>query len=142
MNVTTRQKPPRGMTAVAVLICLIVVTMISGALLRVGLTHRDQVRSQEQRLQAEWLAESGIQRAIARLASDPKYPGETWEIGAKELDSTEPASIAITIDRPPDTPRRVSVRVRADYPRDLPHRSRHSKKIIVELEPTKAGAAT
>ena len=39
----------RGLTAVAVLVCLVVVTLVSGVLLKVGLAHRDQVRSQEHR---------------------------------------------------------------------------------------------
>ena len=73
------------MTVVAVLICLIVITLISGAVLKVGLAHRDLVRAQERRLQAEWLAESGVQRALARLAVDRDYAGETWPFSAADL---------------------------------------------------------
>ncbi len=57
-----RGKPRRGMTVIAVLICLIVVTLLGAALIRVALVQREVVRAHEQRLQAEWLAESGALR--------------------------------------------------------------------------------
>ncbi len=53
----------RGLTVVAVIVCLIVITITSGAILKVGLAHRDFARSRERRLQAEWLLESGLERA-------------------------------------------------------------------------------
>ncbi len=59
----------RGLTAAAVLVCLMVVTLVSGVLVKQGVAYRQQVRSQERRLQAEWLAESGVERAFARLAA-------------------------------------------------------------------------
>lgn len=55
----------RGLTAVAVMVCLIVITMISGAALKVGLARRQELRTEEHQLQAEWLAEAGIQRGLA-----------------------------------------------------------------------------
>src|SRR5262249_50412500 len=115
MTVKGRKRQSRGLTAVAVLVCLVIITMISGAILKVGLAQRDQVRSQERRLQAEWLAESGIQRALARLALEPDYRGESWEISAQELGSSEPALVTISVDRLVNHPARRRVRARADY---------------------------
>ena len=59
MTIFTRRQRPRGLTAVAVLVCLIIVTMVAGSVLKVALAQRDQTRAQERRLQAEWLAEAG-----------------------------------------------------------------------------------
>jgi hypothetical protein len=132
MIVTTRTQRHRGLTAVAVLICLIIITMIAGAVLKVGLAQRDQVRSQERRLQAEWLAEAGIQRALARVAVEPGYPGETWEISARDLDSADTALVTIIVEPAPDDPKRPRIRAWADYPRDPPRRARHSKQIVIE----------
>ena len=56
------QDRPRGLTVVAVLVCLIVIALVSSAVLRVGLAQRDFARSRERRLQAEWLVESGLER--------------------------------------------------------------------------------
>jgi type II secretory pathway pseudopilin PulG len=147
-----RVKPRRrGLTAVAVLVCLIVIAIISGALLKVGIAHRDQVRSQEHKLQAEWLAQSGIDRALARLAAKPDYTGETWELATGDLDlpaasspQTAPAAVVvIKVERPPG-PRGSEARlikVQADYPPDLPRRVRHSLQILVELNSLKTGVS-
>jgi hypothetical protein len=141
----------RGLTAVAVLVCLIVITLVSGALLKVGIAHRDQVRSQEHRLQAEWLAQSGIDRALARLAAKPDYTGETWELAAADLGlpaETNPSSapvavVVIQVVRAPNASGRETrlVKVHADYPPDLPRRARHSLQILVELSALKTGAS-
>jgi Tfp pilus assembly protein PilV len=148
----SRARPPRrGLTAVAVLVCLLIVTMISGALLKIGVAHRDFVRSQERRLQAEWLAQSGIDRALARLAAQPDYTGETWKLGPRDLDRSEPDSatsgpaavVHITVERPENAgaaPQRL-IRVQADYPPDAPHRARHSTQILVELNSLNRGAS-
>jgi hypothetical protein len=148
-------KPSRGMTVVAVLVCLIIVTLISGAVLKVGLAQRELARALERRLQAEWLAESGAQRALARLARDRDYAGETWLLGAGDLSQSErdPASalageadraaavVTIAVERVPADSLRRRVRVQADYPRDPPRRSRHTKQFMIDLQPSVSGAA-
>ncbi len=141
----------RGLTAVAVLVCLLIVTMISGALLKIGAGHRDFVRGQERKLQAEWLAQSGIDRALARLAAQPDYPGETWKLAARDLNLSEldptsngPAALVhIAVERPKDvgTAQRRLIKVRADYPPDAPRRARHSMQILVELNLLKRGVS-
>ena len=130
MIVPTASPPRRrGLTAVAVLVCLIIITMISGAVMQVGLARRDEVRAQQRSLQAEWLAEAGIQRASARLAADPAYLGESWDISARELDAADAALVTITVGPAPGEPERRIVRARADYPRDPPHRVRFTRSI-------------
>ena len=123
-----RRGQSRGLTVVAVLVCLVIITIMAGALLRVGLAHRERAKAQEHRLQAEWLAESGIQRATARLAADPGYKGETWEVSARDLDATDDALVTITVEPAHDGKGR-QVRVQADYPRDPTRRARHSRVI-------------
>jgi hypothetical protein len=133
MTPSTRNKPRRGLTVIAVLVCLVIITMVAGSVLKVALAHRDSTRAQERRLQAAWLAEAGLERALARLAGDPDYPGETWEISASDLDSADPGLVTIEAGRAPGDRRRREVRIQADYPRDPPHRARHSLQIVLEL---------
>jgi hypothetical protein len=116
------------MLAIAVLVCLIVLTLIAGALLRVGATQRDEVRAEERRLQAEWLAEAGLRRAVARLDADPGYTGETWDIDARELGAAGAATVTIAVERPPGDAKSRTIRVRADYPRDPPRRARCTRQ--------------
>jgi len=90
MNVQRFRSPRRGITAVAVLVCLVVVTLISGALLKVGLAHRAAVRAQERRIQAEWLAQAGLDRALFRLAASAE---EGLDLFAEAPTAVELASL-------------------------------------------------
>ena len=117
----------------AVLVCLLVVTLVSGVLVKQGVAYRRQVRAQERRLQAEWLAESGIDRAFARLAAKPDYAGERWEIAAETLG--QPAVVTIEVDPPSAQNEDRVVRVRADYPPDPPRRIRCTREVVVPKTP-------
>jgi len=155
MRSQSQKRSRRALTTVAVLVCLIVITLIGAALLKVGLAQRNQVRAQEHRLQAEWLAESGLDRALGRLAADGNYPGEEWPIRAEDLSvpagaapgqpsgsPAQPAAmITITVDGVKENANRRRIRVQADYPLDPPARSRHTKQLLIDLEPEKAGVA-
>ncbi len=154
MNLTGRRRPRRGLTVVAVLICLIVITLTGGALIKSALAQRKLVRAQEHRLQADWLAESGAQRAIARLEIYHGYQGETWSITAAELGHAETSApaeppgsgqaialVTIAVERLPgnDNKSRRRIRVTADYAREPAHRSRSTKHLLHDLEPPKRG---
>ena len=105
--------PRRGLTVVAVLMCLIVLTLIGAALLKLGLVRRQINRDVELRLQAEWLVESGVSRALAR-AAESDYKGETWrlsaadlglperseQINAQEKSRVDAAIVTIAVDQP------------------------------------------
>jgi hypothetical protein len=141
----------RGLTTIAVLICLVIITLISGALLKVSLAQRNMNGDRERRLQAEWLAESGVDRALARLTVDHNYSGETWPITAGELglpETTAPtespwrtarsaAIVTIAVEPIAGEANRRRIRVQADYPVDPPRRSRYSKQLLIDLEPNK-----
>lgn len=122
-------RPRRGMLSVAVLVCLLILTLIAGAILRAGAAHREEIRAAERRLQADWLAEAGLRRGAARLAADPGYTGETWDIPARELDSADDATVAITVEKSAGDAKRRTIRARADYPRDPPRRARSTRQM-------------
>jgi hypothetical protein len=143
MRASQRKSRRRGLSAPAVLVCLLVVALVSGALVKQSVAFREQIRTQERRLQAEQLAESGIERAFARLAAKPDYAGERWEISAEALNL--PASLApekgpsavvtIEVERPSAQGDARVVRVRADYPPDPPRRIRYSREVVVPKTP-------
>jgi Tfp pilus assembly protein PilX len=138
---------------VAVLVCLVVIMLLGAALLKVALLERESSRETERRLQAQWLAESGLERARARLASDASYPGETWTLSAADLGLVESAParadegkregavgvVTISVDRSGGGISRV-VRVQAEYPRGGPHPLRHSEELRIDLQLEKTGA--
>jgi Tfp pilus assembly protein PilV len=144
--------PRRGLTTIAVMICLLIITLISGALLKVSLARRIQARDRERRLQTEWLVESGLDRALARLGADPDYKGETWTITTSDLgfplpsqpaaDAKKPAditaaTISITIETIGGQPNRRQIKVRADYKPDKTHHERQSRQIAIDLIPNR-----
>jgi hypothetical protein len=142
-----------GLTVVAVLMCLIVLTLIGAALLKLGLVRRQLNRDLEIRLQAEWLLESGVDRARAR-AAERDYKGETWRLSAADLGLAQPseqtngqtqasaiaAIVTISVDQPGTEARRRRIRVLADYPLGGAHPARRSQELLVDVEPMKPGA--
>ena len=149
MKVRSGPTSRRGLTTVAVLVCLVIILLISGVLLKIGVAHRDRVRAMERGLQAEWLAQAGLDRALARLASSAGYGGETWTLAARDLGLTEgpggehrsAALVSIHVEKPPDAPERRLIKVQADFPPDPPHRARHSTQMLVELGSLKTGGS-
>jgi hypothetical protein len=128
------------MITVVVLVCLLVITLIGAGLLRIVGSQRTLIQGEERGLQADWLAESGIERAAARLAIDPDYRGETWSIPADALGGPSPAVVSIKAGPHRDGPDRRLVTVQADYPSDTDRRVRSSKQSVVDLGPGRAGA--
>jgi hypothetical protein len=126
-------RPRRGLITVAVLICLVVIAMIGVGLLRVGRLERTTIDHDERALQAEWLAESGIEHAAGRLAGEPGYPGETWSIPADALGGPWSGVVSIKVEPSRDEPARRLVTVQADYPTDPALRVRTSKQRVVDL---------
>jgi hypothetical protein len=130
-----------------VLICLLIVTVVSGALLKLSLAERDVVRAQEHRLQSEWLAQAGVDRALARLVASPTYAGEQWKIKAADLglgtssDHDPAAVVAIAIEKADGSAETRLIKVQADFPPDSPRRVRHTTRLLVDLGSLKTGAS-
>ena len=139
MIVKKTGRSSRGLTVVVVLVCLIIITLVSGAVLKIGLAQRELAQAQERRLQAEWLAESGAQRALARLAVDSTYKGETWTVSTDDLGQSEKSAesagnVAIAVDSVAADSARRHVRITADFPRDPPRRARHTREFMIDLK--------
>jgi len=118
--------------AIIVLVCLVIIASIGTQLLRVALTGRARGRVEERTLQAEWLVESGVERAAYQLASNPNYQGETWEISAEELGNKHAGRVSIRVEVSKSHPKQRRLEVRADYPCDAADRSRLSKVLTWE----------
>ena len=125
----------RGLVSVAVLIGLIIIGLICAGLLKVALARRAEVALEERRVQAEWLAESGLERASSRLAASGEYRGETWEIPAEDLGGRGSAKVLIEIPPIADRLDHRKVRAQADYPTGSSLRTRQTREIIVKITP-------
>ncbi|MFO0901814.1 MAG: prepilin-type N-terminal cleavage/methylation domain-containing protein [Pirellulales bacterium] len=116
--VTSRR---RGVILIAALVCFLVVTLLVAVAAQRILVQYREARTRERQWQAEWLAESARQRAVAQLRSEPTYQGETWTIAADELlKASDPTGAHITIEvtKVPDAPSKRQIRIAARYPAD------------------------
>ncbi|MFK7818923.1 MAG: hypothetical protein AB8G99_09395 [Planctomycetaceae bacterium] len=88
----------RGVLLVVMLACIAIVGLLVAAGLKTSLDWRRQVRHETRMAQAEWLAESGLARAVFKLKQNSDYSGETWKISTDD-GLTLPAEVEIAIDR-------------------------------------------
>jgi len=119
--------PRRGGALVVAIVTLLVVTLIAGAVVRSLLAAHRQAQQSQHELQAQWLAESALARAVAQLAQKPDFAGETWqpklrtsageedsatvEIDVEKLESPAPLRRVVAIAHYPNHEwRRVTVR--------------------------------
>ena len=108
-------------------------SVIFVALLQLSVAQRRRVEAEAWQVQAAWLAESAVERAVARLAADADYQGETWRLSADDLGTRQGAVVQIDVETIPEHEQRRRIRAQADYPDHPQHRARHSKQIVAEL---------
>jgi hypothetical protein len=98
LNHRQRAGRRRGAILVVVLVCLTVAGLIFVGLLRLAALEHQRIQRRQRAVQAEWLVESGLQRAAARLAADPVYTGETWALTAEEMGGQETATVMLRVE--------------------------------------------
>jgi Tfp pilus assembly protein PilX len=122
----------RGAALLVAMVCLVILTAIAGSLARKAVTRRARRKAEERRVQAEWLARSGLERAWVKLSASPDYHGESWKVSPEDLEGPDSALVVITVAEVAGKPTRL-VRVVADYPPDESRRARHTLQL--ELVP-------
>jgi type II secretory pathway component PulK len=128
----TRTRPNRrGLAIIPALVCLTIVAALAAGMLRMSRTQRGLSADEERKTQADWLAESGLSLASARLSTDPKYRGETWDIPARSFDGRGEGRVKIAVEADGGS-RRVTVE--AEYPRGDEHRARVTKRYDIDLQ--------
>lgn len=75
----------RGGALVIALVLLTVASLLGVVVVRSVIAHARQLQRTPWRLQAEALAEAGLNRAAVQLRASPDYAGETWQIPAADL---------------------------------------------------------
>lgn len=125
-----------GAFMIVAMVCLVLASALLGTLLKMASLGRSQTKIEAAGLQAEWLAESGIERAASKLANDPDYQGERWNVSAEEFGGHYAGRVVIEIA--PAESGRKAIRVTAQYPADQTPSARRSKRVVISL-PRSAG---
>lgn len=134
---TFRGPHARGSVLVGVLLCLVAATALFVAMLSRLSLHRQEVRQWERRIQTRWLAESALERAAARLAQDPEYRGETWNVAAEQWSGTHEGVARIVVTPSESSSVDAALEVIAEYAVDNVHHVRISKQIATNAHPKK-----
>jgi len=121
-----------GGFAVVVLVCLLVAGMVLASLVKLAMLQDRQSGRDQWRLQAGWLADSGINRAASRLAGNPDYAGETWEVGSDRLGG-DGATVVIRVQNDKGGGRRRLVTAEAVFPAAGPEQARQTRQLFVSL---------
>jgi hypothetical protein len=116
--------------AIAALVCLLVVTSIVGNMLTSALLARRELHAQRDRRQTELLLEAGADRAAVRLAAEPGFRGDTWDLPADAIVGNGAGRVTSEVSPRVENGAR-QVRVIAEYPlgRNFPIRRSHTYRI-------------
>jgi Tfp pilus assembly protein PilV len=109
-----------GSGLVIALVTLLVVTSIMGSILHALLMELRQTRQTMNQVQAQWLADSAVERSAAQLSRNTEYPGERWTIERPPSairGGERRGSVEIKVDRTGDK-ELAEVVVHANYPDD------------------------
>lgn len=120
----------RGTALIVVMVCLMLVSAIMSSMLKSTLLQRKQMMKEQFRLQAEWILESALERAVLRRANDPKYQGEIWHISPLDLGTRYQGSAEITLKTEGKNARLLSIQAHVRYPDDAPFSVSRTKKIV------------
>jgi hypothetical protein len=124
----------RALLIMTVLVCLAVVMTLSAAWLRTIMIEHRHTSAAALGVQAEFLALSGFERAMAQVAADSNFPGETWRLDASMLGGQDGATVTIGVAAPPDHPNQRRITVVAEFPDEGPHRARRTYESTIELD--------
>jgi type II secretory pathway component PulK len=121
-----------GVVLVAVLVALLVVMLISTAIVRGLVVQHRLARTEQQRVQAFWFAESAVQRARARLAAAPDYEGETWQIELPQSGYAMSQAL-IRIEPIENEPNKRTIIIEARLPNDPIDGVLQQRSLVVDL---------
>jgi hypothetical protein len=108
--------PRRGAVMVFALIALLVASLMIGSLMRTASKSHRQLKRDEYRLQANFLADAGVQRALRLLQQDPEFQTGEWNISSEQLVPGRSAHVQMTVTTDPDNPAERIVSAVARYP--------------------------
>jgi hypothetical protein len=113
------------------MISLAMLSLTTAAMVRVALLQRNIVRSNELRVQSEWLFQSAVVHAASQLQANSEYDGEEWEIAADAIGQSLEAVARISVEPSEDQAKGRAVAITVVYPPDDPNRAMVSRTVSI-----------
>ena len=134
MNPRVHPRPPlrRAILTLSVLVSLTIVAALFAGWVRTLVLERRQISAEFDRVQAELVSVSALDRAHARLQADPAYQGETWRVAAADGLSSD-ATVEIRVEPVEGQPQSRQVRIDARYPQQRSHAVREQREEMIVL---------
>jgi Tfp pilus assembly protein PilX len=121
----------RGAVMVFALMALLVASLMIGSLLKTaGMSHR-QLKKDEHRLQASFLADAGCERARMLLQTQPDFSSGEWSIPPEQLAPDRSAKVLMTVSTDLNQPDQRIVTAVAQYPLGHPDLVRITRQIRI-----------
>ena len=130
---TTRRN---GTVLAIALVCLLVASIFSLSATRHLIGQHRLTTNQQYRLQSLWLAESAMQRAVAKLQLDRNYQGETWRIEPETFGNDKSGVAVIQVVEIAVDPSHRRIVIESQYPDSEVHRVVHRIQRRFELPET------
>jgi len=130
---SARRQRRSGSLLIPVMAVLTLLMMLLGVWLKNLAMGRQEIRQQQHQVQADYLVQSAVNRATARLHADAAYAGETWQIEPQALSGNDPVSVIIKVESVADRPQERLVQARVQLPSQGPARTQRTQKTKITL---------
>ncbi len=121
----------RGAVLVLALVCVALIVAILASLITISRNQHKQKVRDELALQADWMAESAFERAVAMLDADAEYAGEEWFIPSPTAGDERSGLALIAVEPIEGRPDERIVTVSATFPTDAEVFVKRSKQQTV-----------
>lgn len=128
-------RPRRGIALLAAIVCVSVATAVICGLVHLATQAYRETQLQQRREQADWIAESGSERALAQLYANPEYSGERWSLPADAIGGRHDAQVTIQVEPLEGQENWRSVRIVANYPLEPSLRVRQTRVFRTLVRP-------
>ena len=123
----------RAVTLMPVIICLLVIMLFSGAVVRALTLRNRESRRDEQQLQCLFLVESAVSRAHAQCRRDPNFAGELWRVSMESHGKENEGVARIQVEPVAGEPTQRRVTIEARWPDDPVIRVQRTKELVIRL---------
>lgn len=124
-----------GAILAMVLASMLIASLLGLALVKTVLIHHRQMQVVGRQQQCFWLAEAGVERAVAKLRDSSAYEGEQWQVSAETLGVGRAAVVSIRIGKSDISEDARTLVVEARFVGEPPWPNAYRRELAVSFAP-------